>query len=511
MRFRFLTAAALLGATFSAQAQLKSTNAPAVRISLQEAVEQSLQNNFRIAIQRVTARGTLFDLKSSYGIYDPVYSLNFLHTSQTREGQFSSSSGLASPDSVSQVDSVGQSIGGYLPSGLTYNLGVSFDHRTGSTGTGPFDQYGSSLGFTTLTQPLLKNFWIDDRRRTLRIARLNRDISDLDFEYQVNQTIRDVHRAYYSLAAADEDIKVALSAHELAAQLARDIRRRVEVGNLAPLEDKQAESRAQTELANYYAAVHRRNTAENVLKGLISRKFRTEYDGRIEPSDKLLAIERRAIDLQESWKSGLEKRPDYRAYFLRAEQNRVNLRYSRNQFLPRLDVVGSYSRNGLDSATASPFNEPSLGGSFHDISRNSQPSHTYGVVLSSPLTYQAERNNLKKAKSNQEQVLLELQQLEQQILVVIDDNISLIKSSSMRIQATRAAEAAAAEALAAEEKKLQKGVVSPSDVLRKQDDYNRARSETIRALLDYNGSLSDLDMNDGTIQERNNVQIQSLK
>ncbi len=514
MRFRTLLVASAAGLALTGSAQIKSTNLPIVRISVEDVVTQALQNNFAIAIQRQSRYNADLTVYGSYGVYDPTYSLTFNHSSSTREGQFNQF-GFQSPNSQNSQDSVQNAISGYAPWGLTYEAGVSFDHRSGSAGGGSFDQYGSSLGFSRLSQPLLRDFWIDSRRATIRIAKLDRNISDLDFETRVRSIISQVQRAYYDLVKADEDIKVALSSHELAAQLARDIHRKVEVGEMAPLESKQAESQAQTQLATYYQQLHNRNTIENQIKNLTTQKYQKQYEVRLEPAEKLLAIERRPVDLQESWKNGLSKRPDYRAAFFSVEKQRVNSAFTKNQLFPTLNLTGGYSRSGLDSSVfdvgGNRVSGSDLGGAFNDIRRNSQPSHSYGVVLSSPLTLRRERTDRKKAKVTHEQSILQLQELEQQILVDIDDTISLIKSSYLRVQTTRAAREFAEEALNAEQKKLEKGVSTPSEVLRRQDDVTRSRSEELKSLLDYNKALIDLDLNDGTILERNKVQLEGAK
>ena len=129
MHFRFLLLAVLLLIGVNTPAQIKSTNGPTVRLTLEQAIVLALQNNFRIAIQRITSDLSLYDLKASYGAYDPTYSLNFVHSSQTREGQFSSNTGIQAPASTSEVDSVRQNVTGYLPTGLTYDLGVVQRHN----------------------------------------------------------------------------------------------------------------------------------------------------------------------------------------------------------------------------------------------------------------------------------------------------------------------------------------------------------------------------------------------
>lgn len=511
MRLRYLTPLILGCLWVPVQAQEPSTNRPALRLTLEEAVVRSLQNNLGIAIERVRGQGVAYDLKATYSVYDPVYTLTAGRREDVRESQFQASASLASPSSENITDSAAQTIAGSLPYGTQYRVGLTFSHTTGNSGSSALDQYNTDVGAATLTQPLLKDFWIDSSRRAIRVAKLERDVSDLEFENVVMTLVRDVQKAYYELVAADERIKVRLSAHELATQLAKDIRRKVEIGTAAPLEDKEAESKAQTELSAYYAALHERNTAESRLKGYFSRKYPDVASFRVEPIQKLLPIERRAVNLQESWRNGLERRPDYRAFFFRAEQQRVNVRFARNQIYPALDLTGAYGRRGLDSLSSHTNQPASLNSAFHDIGRNNQPYHAYGVTLSVPFTMQGERARLKRAKVSQEQILLELEQKEQQVLIEIDDTVSAISSSSMRIKATRLAREFAEEALAAEQKKLDSGVVQPTEVLKRQDALTQARSAENQALLDFNKALTDLDMVDGTILDRNNIKLQTLK
>lgn len=511
MRLRHLSVLVFCCLWTSVHAQDSSTNRPIVRLTLEEAVVRALQNNLQIAIERVRTEGVGYDLKAAYGPYDPVFSLTAGRREDVREGQFQTSAGVPSPGSENITDSASQTIGGVLPYGTEYRVGLTFNHTTGNSGGSALDQYSTDVGAFSLTQPLLRDFWMNSNRRLIRIAKLNRDISDLDFENIVMTVVRDVQKAYYELVAADERIKVRLSAHELATQLARDIRRKVEIGTAAPLEDKEAESKAQTELSAYYSALHDRNTAESRLKGFFTRKYPEAATSKVEPIQKLLPIERRSVDLQESWRNGLAKRPDYRRYFFQAEQQRVNLRFARNQMYPILDLTGGYGRRGLDSISSHPGRPADLGGAFHDIGRNNQPYHSYGVTMSVPFTMQSERANLKRAKVNQEQVLLELEQKEQQVLIEIDDTVSAINSSSMRIKATRLAREFAEEALAAEQKKLDSGVVQPTEVLKRQDALTQARSAENQALLDFNKALTDLDMADGSILDRNSIQLQTLK
>ncbi|MBM3846093.1 MAG: hypothetical protein FJ405_07405, partial [Verrucomicrobia bacterium] len=71
MRLHILPLVSILCMASTVPAQVKSTNGPAVQLTMDQAMVMALENNFQIAIQRVQSRSALYDLRGSYGAYDP--------------------------------------------------------------------------------------------------------------------------------------------------------------------------------------------------------------------------------------------------------------------------------------------------------------------------------------------------------------------------------------------------------------------------------------------------------
>src|SRR5436190_18765031 len=86
-------------------------------------------------------------------------------------------------------------------------------------------------------------------------------------------TITIVETAYYDLIAARENVKVQEQALQLADRLLAENKRRVEVGALAPLDEKQAASQVAARRADLQAAQAKLAIAQNELKRLISDIF----------------------------------------------------------------------------------------------------------------------------------------------------------------------------------------------------------------------------------------------
>ena len=114
---------------------------------------------------------------------------------------------------------------------------VTWD-STRSESTNIFSTFNPSFGANmTLqyTQPLLRGLRTDSRRTQLVVWRINRDISDIDLEETVVNTLADVSLAYWDLVYARAAVGVQRQALDLAEQLVQDNRVRVEVGTMAPI------------------------------------------------------------------------------------------------------------------------------------------------------------------------------------------------------------------------------------------------------------------------------------
>jgi outer membrane protein TolC len=281
---------------------------------------------------------------------------------------------------------------------------------------------------------------------------------------------------------------------------------------MAPLDEKQAESEAALRRAELIQARSDVTRMENILKSLISNNYEQWYGLSLVPQEKLVAVPQ-TYDLQESWANGLNNRPDYLQAKERLERQGIVIKYTVNQLFPALDLTGTYGRNGFDnrqvigSGTNAIIRDSSFSGTLNDIREEINPRYSYGVVLSIPLGFTAERNAHKQAKALQEQLKLDVQIAHQNVLIGIDDATRAARAAYERALATKAARDFAQIALDAEQKKLDNGRSTSFVVLRLQRDLTDARAQEIDALSDYNKALSTLYLREGTILKKNNVTV----
>ena len=169
-----------------------------------------------------------------------------------------------------------------------------------------------------------------------------------------------VEQAYYDLIYARENVTVQEKAVELATQLVVENKKRVEVGALAPLDQKQAEAQAASSRATLIAAKSALVMQENTVKQLITDDYAAMATALILQPTAPLTAPVQVFDRQISWSKGLTERPDLLQAKLDVERQGITLKYNYNQLFPELDVVGSYGHGagGSDITEYSQAIEP---------------------------------------------------------------------------------------------------------------------------------------------------------
>jgi len=476
--------------TVTASAQ--SVERPVRTLSLTECIELALAHNLDIRIQEENPRQNQFTLDGSYAAWDPRFTTRMVHSYNSSPGG-TDAQGRPLPSREINNESIAPGLSGALPTGMTYDLTSNGGFQDNNNVSSEY----SSSAVISVTQPLLKNMWIDEARRTILVNRRNLRSSELGVTLQTMNTVAAVEQAYFDLIFAQENVKVQQSALGLADRLLSENKKRVEVGALAPLDEKQAESQVAARQADLINAQRQLADQQNSLKKLITDDFSVWHTIFIQPADKLLPLPQ-TFDLQESWRTGIEMRPDLEQQRIDLDKQNIQLRYTRNQLYPQLDLFGSFGQNGLG---------PGFGNVVRDIEEGENPRHSFGILLTIPLGNRAARSAYNSAKSVKEQLLLRYKKLEQDTIVNIDNSVRLAQSNYEQIESTRKAREYAEAALDAEQKKLANGKSTSFVVLQLQRDVTSARSAEIRALADYNKALSTLSLNEGTTLKRNNLEV----
>jgi outer membrane protein TolC len=492
---RLITFCSAVLLAFSAVLPSKAQNE--VALTLQDCIQMALEHNLSVQIERYNPRIVQYNLNASYGYYDPNFSVLLRRDERSEPGRLDPDTGLRPQNIDATTDRLVPAIRGVLPTGLTYDIGADLRSSEFTADEIEGEAHDVNIGIN-LRQPLLRNFWTDPGRTTIRLNRKNLNISELNFSLVVMDVVTRVQLAYYDLIFARENVRVQEMALALSERLLQESRKRVEVGVEAPLDEKQAQSQVASTLADLISARENLRRQENVLKNLITDEFSQWVDVTLIPAEKLQE-EPQPLNLRDSWLRALAQRPDYRAQLLDLERLDLLVRLRRNQLFPTLDLVGGYGRRGFDNAS---FNR-----AVRDLERGVAPNHYFGVLFSVPLSRQAERNEHAATRAQREQADLRLKRFEQDIIVEIDNAVRAVRSAHERIELRRLARVTSEDALFVEQRRLEAGTSRTYNVLLLQRDLTAARSAEIRALAEYNRALARLAFEQGTTLEHHQITL----
>ena len=458
-------------------------------LTLKETIKRVLKNNISISVQSYNSKINEQFIFEKEADFDPTLDFEFKFGEETR--QSSSSSSLSDAKNRNQDYDWDFSVSQKFVTGGDYELSMDNNrNRTSSSLTSLNPTYSSDLALT-VTQPLLKDFGIDLNKRKIYIAKNDQKISDHQFTEKVIDTLTEAENIYWDLVFSIEDLKVKETSLQRARDLEKQVKAQVDVGTLAELEILQAQSDVASRDEQLLNSQNLIEDNEDNLKNILNSSFDSE-DGlkKIIPADSPVFEPGSENSLEEALKTALTLRPDLLAKKKELDNRNIEAKYNENQMLPTLDLIGSLGLNGLsgDSTTTNGSYDTALSEAFS----TNYGLWQFGINLSYPLGNRAAKSKLAAKRLEVAQLLLDIKDLEKNIIVEVREAHRQIKTDIKKVQATRVARKLAEEKLNAEEKKFKVGLSTSFNVLEFQEDLAEEQSNEIKAVIDYNKSLTRL-------------------
>jgi outer membrane protein TolC len=472
------------------------SNQPEERVMTgDQLIQVALTNNLDIRISRLLPEEDQFALGGLYGAYQPNFTMTTEHFYNSQPGGIFTEGGvdIPAPSTISKSDVYVPGISGTLPTGLTYNFTgpLSFQNVSG------ISKQWQAEPSVSLDQPLLKNFWINNARYQIVVAKNTLKTDQLTLQLQIMTVVFNVKTAYYRLIFARENVKVQQQALALKEETVKEDKQKVQLGAMRPLDEQQADSEAASARSDVQTALITLAQQENTMKALLAERLGDLDKFTIAPAEQLVAVPEHP-QTQESWRTGLEKRPEMLQAKLRIERQHVTIKYDFNQLFPQIDVIGSYGHN----ATELTFDQ-TLG----DVANGNHPAYSYGLTLTIPLGNSGPRGTYRADKAALQSLLLQAKKEEWTIVTAIDNDVKTIDANLLKVDYTRQARIFAEQALEAGQAELKEGKRINFEVLQFQDNLTAARSAEISALSDYNTALEQLAFDEGTTLERNHIDV----
>jgi outer membrane protein len=472
-------------------------------LSLNDAVELALAQNLDIAVERLGPQGFDFQVAGLRNLYRPLASSAVGQRHQVNPATNTLNGGARV---VNDTTTYNFGVTQEVPwGGGNFNLAFGNTRLATSNQLANFNPAFNSNLTATFTQPLLRDFGIDNNRQQIAIAQINRDIASESLRATVAQTVANVRNAYWELAYARAAVDVAQRSLELAQKLVEDNQARVEVGTLAPIDVVQAEAEA----------ANRRQTVAQVEATLATAQLTLKRLIVTGTSDPLWSQELRATDLPQltsppldveaAVRNALERRTDLATARKNLDSNDVTLRFWRNQTRPAVDLQLSYGATGLGGqqlertgtgVTAALTGNVTPGGytdALRLLGNRDFPTWNASVNVSYPLGGNNADGQYARNRVLRTQQSTRLRALELQVATEVTNAALQVQANLRRVDAARAARALAERQLEAEQSKFEVGLSTNFFVVQSQRDLAAAQDVELRALTDLQRALVTLE------------------
>ena len=486
----------------------KTEAVPRQAISLENAALRALQNNLDISISRRTKESRLTDIVFEQAKYDPLLSFN---------GQYNKS--------VAPLNRPVLGFGGDVPGvggqpqpfdqkflqgtiDMTQNLltGANIDlnyspSRVFVAGQNTFlfnPAYQGGLAFT-LTQPLLRNMGTDVNKTFIRIAQNNAKVEEHVFLDRVLTIIATVEQTFWELVFTNENLKVAEAALKAAQNLQAENRAKAKAGVMSIVDVLQAEAAVASRVEQTLIADKAIRDQEDQLRRLMNpAEEELRVDVRLTPENQpVTSLD--PISLQESIDVAIERRPELLQANRNIESSDLNAKFARNQLLPNLSFQGTAGLAGL-GGSVSEMLKSNTSGDFYNYGA--------GLVLSFPLGNRSAISTYNKSQLEAQNAKATFQSVRQQVIVGVREAVRRVQTDFKRIETTRSARILSEKQLQAEQERLKVGLSTTRFVLDFQRDLAIAQGNELRAIVDYNKSLSNLSRHKATTLERYSLQLE---
>jgi multidrug efflux pump len=493
-----LLATFLTGGVASAQSQPSAAaDTKVVSLTLDEAVRRAIDHNPDLAIVRMGTEVEAARVGESRGAFAPVFSSTF-----GRSSVVTPPSNILLGDRGVDVHDLFSSTGvrqRLSRGGGTWSASWDASRTATNNPFSSFDptlQSGLQLAFS---QPLLKDRQIDANRQQYIVAKRNRESSELRFRESVVQTVAAVKQAYWTLKAAVANVNVQQRSLELAEELARQNKVRVDAGQIPPLDLVQAQAEAAQRREGLIAARAIAGDAEDRLRTLIMDPadegfWNAPLEAIDAPSD-----HETLPDVDGATAKALRERLDILRAGHDLENARTTVEYLKNQKLPDVRVEASYRGNGLGGTqflragefpgTVIGTRGRGFGDALGQAFTSDYPTWSFGVTVSYPLGNSYEQASAARADVERRQATQRIASLRQQTTETVRQAARQVRSSAERIDAARASATLAQERLSSEQRRFEVGLSTTFLVTQAQRDLLQAEVNLLRTMLDYESSL----------------------
>jgi outer membrane protein TolC len=472
-----------------------------LRLTVDEAVKMALDHNVDLSADRLDPQISDTRVAAAAGAFKPTF-----NTTVNRNNQLQPPSSFLIPTATrNDVVTSNAGVAQRLPwFGTTYSVSWNATHTDSNSflqSYNPLLQSGLSINFS---QPLVRDLLIDPARQNLAVNRIGRDVADTRLRESIVHTTANVKSAYWALVAAIANVDARRTAVDLAQELERVNKAKVDVGQSPPLDLVSAQAEVASDREQLIIAETAVKVAEDRLRLLIfDTSERSVWNVKIDPID-APPVTTAAVDIESAVTNALRDRADLARARKEIDAAQVNEKFAGAQRLPDVRLNASYLASGLGGTQVlrtggfpgtivGPGQITEFGNVLNQLFTNQYPTWAFGVSISYPLGTSTEDANYARSKLEHRQAEDRLKGDEGRAVQQVRDAAWKIDMNAKRIETTRAARELADQRLDAERKRFEVGMSTSFLVIQAQRDLAQAKTNELSAILAYDLALVDFE------------------
>ena len=419
--------------------------------------------------------------------------------------------------------------------GTTLNAGFNNTHfATNSPASLLSPGITSNFQFR-VTQNLLQGFGSLPNTRFIRIAKNNREISDVAFRLQIITTVDQIEDMYWDLVYAYENVRVQQEALTYAQKALTDTKQQAQVGTAPPIQVVSAQSTVSTDEQNLILAQNNLELEKLLMKNALSRSMDdpvlAEAD-MIPTSAMQVPQEEAAVPIQDMINEALDHRAELVESRIDLTSRDLSSKAVRNALLPTLDAFAYYSGSGVggnvnpavlkppcNPAVSSCFSGTtapppfanggpvSYGSTLNQLFNGTAPDKGVGLTLTIPLRNREAQANQVRAELEYRQAQVRLHQLENQVRIEVRNAQFDVKQNRAAVEAAQYAVDFAHQTLDADQQKLKVGLTTTTAILQDASILTTNESNLVSAKAAYEKSRIELDRATGLLLDHTGINV----
>lgn len=497
------------------------TAQPFVGLDLNDAIGMALLKNPDLAVAASDTRIATYQIQAVRGGYDVRFQIepSIKHDKAAPQNAFFSAPGFQ--PIVRNSQSLQAGIGGALPTGGQYSVGISQTRVDDNTQINAFNPSYLASFNVSLTQPLLKGLGPNSElRHELTLSRINADATDAKTLASVSQTISNVENTYWDLVAAWRNVAIQEDALKQAISQQQSNVRLAKRGAAAPIDAIESSTQVDVYQDNVFAAIQNVSALQNALKAqLVDDPADPIWRANVVPTSSVRQLpQERSLD--QLITAAMQNRPELKQVAALRAQAEANAKYARNQALPQVDLQMKYEGNGFAGNALPPLGgafgnatpPPYLGGTYSQAYSNTGrfPTYQAGVVISTPIGNDTAHANMAIAREQQRIAAIQSNGVDQRIVFEARNALQQYQSALSRLYTARSAREAAEQVYASELRKFHNGASTTFLVTQRQIELVQEQGRELQAQTALNKAIVELQRVDGTILSVNNVILTTL-